>query len=45
MDISNYAPIGSKDCESNCDREVIVTKDKTFIVCNYCERIVRVLPK
>ncbi len=37
---ANYSPIGTKFCESKCDRKVIVTKDGPVIVCNGCMRIV-----
>jgi len=36
----DYTPVGKKDCESICDREVVVTKDGPVVVCNGCMRIV-----
>jgi hypothetical protein len=44
-DIREYAPPGTKDCESNCDREVIMTKKGPIIVCHFCKRVVRVIKK
>jgi len=38
--IKEYAPQGTKDCESNCEREVIMTPRGPVIVCHFCERIV-----
>lgn len=38
--LSDYTPVGKKDCESICDREVVVTKDEPVIICNGCMRIV-----
>lgn len=43
--IKDYAPQGTKDCESNCDREVIMTKGGPVIICHFCERIVREIGK
>ncbi len=41
----NYAPQGIKDCESNCNREVIISPNGPVIVCHFCERIVREIGK
>jgi hypothetical protein len=41
--VREYAPQGTKDCQSNCNREVIQSKVGPVIVCHYCERIVRIL--
>lgn len=38
--LNDYTPVGKKDCESICDREVVVTKDGPVIICNGCMRIV-----
>lgn len=43
--IREYAPQGTKDCESNCEREVIMTRKGPIIVCHFCERIVREIRK
>jgi hypothetical protein len=43
--IKEYAAQGTKDCQSNCQREVVQTKVGPVIVCHYCERIVRVITK
>jgi hypothetical protein len=39
-DLRKYAPVGSKDCESECDRKVIMTDNGPVIVCDGCDRIV-----
>lgn len=39
-DLNKYAPIGTKFCEGNCDRKVVITTDGPVIVCEGCERIV-----
>lgn len=38
--ISDFAPVGTKDCEMKCAREVVMTKDGPVIICNGCKRIV-----
>jgi hypothetical protein len=43
--VRNYAPQGTKDCESNCEREVIMTPKGPVIVCHFCERVVREIRK
>lgn len=43
--IKEYAPQGEKDCESNCNRQVVITNEGPIIVCHYCERIVRIIDK
>lgn len=40
INIKEYTPIGKKDCQGVCDREVIVTKDGPIVVCHGCKRIV-----
>ena len=40
-----YAPQGTKECLSNCERDVIMTKNGPVIVCHYCERVVREIGK
>jgi hypothetical protein len=40
VNISNYAPVLTKDCEGACDRKVIVTKTGPIIICDGCNRIV-----
>jgi len=39
-DLSEYCPVGTKDCEGKCDRNVVMTKDGPVIVCNACKRVV-----
>jgi hypothetical protein len=41
--VREYASQGTKDCQSNCNREVIQSKVGPVIVCHYCERIVRIV--
>jgi hypothetical protein len=43
--VREYAPQGTKDCESNCEREVIMTPKGPVIVCHFCERVVREIRK
>jgi hypothetical protein len=43
--VREYAPQGTKDCESNCEREVIMTPKGPIIVCHFCERVVREIRK
>lgn len=39
-DISKYTPVGKKDCQGICDREVLMTKKGPVVICNGCERVV-----
>jgi hypothetical protein len=43
--LKDYAQQGTKDCESNCEREVILTPKGPVIVCHFCERVVREIGK
>ena len=36
----DFAPVGTKDYEMKCDRDVIMTKDGPVIICKGCMRIV-----
>lgn len=38
--LDDFAPVGTKDCEMKCDRDVIMTKDGPVVVCKACKRIV-----
>jgi hypothetical protein len=38
--LEDFAPVGEKDCEMKCDRDVVMTKDGPVIVCKGCMRIV-----
>lgn len=38
--LDKYAPVGTKDCESQCERKVLMTPDGPVIVCDGCDRIV-----
>lgn len=40
VNLSEFAPVGTKDCEGKCDRTVVMTKDGPVIACNACKRIV-----
>jgi len=39
-DLEKFAPVGEKDCQGQCDRDVIITKQGPVIICNNCNRIV-----
>jgi hypothetical protein len=45
MNIKEYAEPGTKDCESNCNREVIITPKDRIIVCHFCKRIIKKIKK
>ena len=36
----DFAPVGTKECEMKCDRDVIMTKQGPVIVCHACKRVV-----
>jgi hypothetical protein len=38
--LRDFAPVGKKECESNCKREVAMTPDGPVVVCTGCMRIV-----
>lgn len=38
--LKDFIPIGKKDCQGVCDREVVMTKEGPVIVCHGCKRIV-----
>lgn len=38
--LNEFSPVGTKDCEMKCDREVFMTKDGPVIICNGCKRVV-----
>ena len=40
IDLSKYIPFGEKECQSICDRKVIISKNGPVIVCDGCNRIV-----
>ncbi len=35
-----FAPVGTKECEMKCDRDVLMTKTGPVIICKGCMRIV-----
>jgi hypothetical protein len=45
IDISKFAPVGTKDCQSMCKRVPIRDRRGTKIVCLACERIVMEIKK
>ena len=38
--LQNLAPVGPKDCEGICDRDVLMTKTGPVVICKGCMRIV-----
>lgn len=38
--LKDFTPVGKKDCQGVCDREVVMTKDGPVIICHGCKRIV-----
>jgi hypothetical protein len=40
INLENFAPVGEKDCEMKCNRDVVVTTKGTVVVCYGCNRIV-----
>jgi len=36
----DFAPVGQKECEMKCERDVIMTKMGPVVVCHGCKRIV-----
>jgi hypothetical protein len=38
--LSEFAPVGTKDCEGKCERSVVMTKNGPVITCSSCKRIV-----
>ncbi len=40
VDLSEYAPVMTKDCQGMCDRKAIRTPEGPVIVCDGCKRIV-----
>lgn len=38
--LGDFSPVGVKDCEMKCDRDIIMTKDGPVIICKGCMRIV-----
>jgi hypothetical protein len=38
--LSDYAPVGTKECEMKCDREPVMTPKGPVVVCHGCKRIV-----
>lgn len=39
-DLRKYAPIGTKFCEGECLRKVVMTQDGPVVVCDGCKRVV-----
>lgn len=40
IDIKDFAPIGTKECQMKCKRIPVKSKDGVKIVCTACKRIV-----
>ena len=40
MNLDKYAPVGTKDCEGECDRRVLMTPDGPVVICHACKRVV-----
>jgi hypothetical protein len=40
IDLSKFAPLGTKHCEAQCDRVPVKTRNGVKIVCLFCKRIV-----
>lgn len=38
--LEEYTPVGKKDYQGVCNREVVMTKDGPLIICHGCKRIV-----
>jgi hypothetical protein len=38
--LEEFYPVGAKECEMKCDRDVFMTKEGPVIVCRGCMRIV-----
>ena len=36
----DYAPVGTKDCQGICDREVVITDGGPVVICHSCMRVV-----
>jgi hypothetical protein len=41
INIKDYAPKGTKDCEFACNKAVIMTDKGPVVVCHFCKRIIR----
>lgn len=39
-DISKYTPVGTKFCEGECLRKVMITDKGPVVVCDGCKRVV-----
>jgi hypothetical protein len=40
VNLSEFAPVGKKQCESKCDRQVVMTEKGPVVACLACKRIV-----
>jgi hypothetical protein len=38
--LQSFAPVGTKDCEMKCDRDVLMTRTGPVVICKGCMRIV-----
>ncbi len=39
-ELREYAPVGTKFCEGECLRKVVMTQDGPVVVCDGCKRVV-----
>lgn len=39
-ELEKYAPVGTKGCDGQCLRNVIITENGPVIVCDGCDRII-----
>lgn len=40
IDLKDFAPVGTKDCQGNCKRKPLRSKDGVKVICLSCKRIV-----
>jgi hypothetical protein len=40
VNLNEFAPVNTKDCQNMCERDVLMTKNGPVIICHGCKRIV-----
>jgi hypothetical protein len=40
VNLNEFAPVNTKDCQNMCERDVLMTKQGPVIICHACKRIV-----
>jgi ribosomal protein S27E len=40
INLDEFAPFGTKDCQNKCEREVVMSRAGVVIICKACKRIV-----